>query len=379
MGRIGCIASVAIALAAAGGPAGALADLALLDVLANDLAYDPVRDDLVVAASVASPQHAASLLWVDPQTGAVEEEIPLGEDPGALAVSDGASRLFVSFRSVNEVWRFDLATREKDLVIDLGVGPSPFFNTLHAVDIAPVPGAPDSVAVSLTEGWKGTFHSVAVYDGAVRRPTTTSSSDWSQVLEFGADPAVLYGLFNGTAQTNFFTMAVDPSGVTVASAVNSGGLGQGMHESEGLLYGVNGDVYDPVQGVVVGSFGDLAAYSRVPFSDVAPGMGADPVVFALEDGLFRAFDRATRLPTGKYRAAVELRSVARRVVRCGPDVLACAYEGYGGAYPGRVGILRQSAFVDPETPDDPWVQVDGGGGLLLSWYDASPSETGFEI
>jgi hypothetical protein len=81
-----------------------------------------------------------------------------------------------------------------------------------------VPGSPQSLAIS-----KGALNGgVAIFDDGVQRPNTTDPFPTIGAIEFGADPAVLYGLGNGSTGTvDLVKNLIDTQGVTTSSVTKN--------------------------------------------------------------------------------------------------------------------------------------------------------------
>src|SRR6186997_2450702 len=92
----------------------------------NDLAYDPVTQKLYAT----SPDHLNDLLQLDPATGAIAANFPVGTTPHRL-VLDTRRGLWIGLNGEGAVRRFNLDTLAAEPKFNLQIGSS----AIH--DIAP--------------------------------------------------------------------------------------------------------------------------------------------------------------------------------------------------------------------------------------------------
>ena len=127
-----------------------------------------------------------------------------GAGPAQLAISDDASKLYVTLEGEPAVARVDLATFTRDLRFLVGTGDQ---GTQWAQDIEVMPGAPGTVAVSRVQLITRPHHDgVALYDDGVMRPATTASHTGPNLIEF-TSPTTLWGYHNES--TGFFLYRID--------------------------------------------------------------------------------------------------------------------------------------------------------------------------
>ena len=223
-----------------------------LSITTRDLIYDPVGQRIYASTPGNAGSTGNSLVPIEPVTGTIETAIPIGSEPGKLAISDNGQYIYVALNGVPAVRRFDTASRMPGLQFSLT---GPFGQLFSADDIAVIPGNPNSVAVARMEFGSSPRHrGVAVYDDGVMRPNTAPNDQGSTVIEFSSSPAILYGYNNQTSDFSFRKMAVDASGVTVTSTTQSlmTGFGWDMQYDNGLLYMDNGKIINPETQTQVG-------------------------------------------------------------------------------------------------------------------------------
>lgn len=244
---------------------GIITSLVTLDLKANDLQYDASRGLLYAAVAETDTGYGNSIAVIDPETGSVLTSIPLGSNPGPLALSDDASFLYVAVNEVSAVRRMDLATQTATLEIPLGF--DALMGARGAGDIVVLPGTPHTIAVSRIFINSGNNAGVAVFDDDIQRPVTTSSSWYYKRIEPSLTPTRLYGYDNFTTSFAFTWLAVDSAGVTqdtVLGNVFGGGFSVDFTSYGPVVYASNGAVVDPNDGTRIGTC--AAAY----FSTVAP-------------------------------------------------------------------------------------------------------------
>lgn len=233
----------------------------LVDLHAWELAWDSVRGRLYASVRSDDARYPNEVVAIAPQTGTVVAHISPGDGPGALAISDDASKLYVTLDGEAAVARIDLATFTRDLRFLLGTGDQ---GTQFAQDIEVLPGAPGTVAISRVQLAFSPHHDgVALYDDGVVRPATTPSPIGPNLIEF-ASPTTLWGYHNESTGFYLYRMDVSDSGLVVRS--RSEGLveefSNDIRYGAGYLYSISGEYVDA--NVVDATTGLLAASLAVP-------------------------------------------------------------------------------------------------------------------
>lgn len=312
----------------------AAADIRRVAVATKDLVFDPVSGRLYASAPAhPSPGGSVSgdgIAVIEPVTGSIERFMPVGSQPGQLALSDDGRYLYVALDGTAAVQRVDLRSGRADLQFPIEAPPfEPGHDgPLFVEDMQVVPGNPQAVALSRQRrGVSPRFAGVVVYDNGVRRPNISRTHTGSNLLAFSESPALLYGL--DTEVTNGFLqrMAIDATGVTVLDSAPVFGINRDFKFAEGLLYGGAGRVLDPDTYLLVGT------YHGLDFSDlVAPDPAGGRVFFlktlaARHGGVpqLLVFDQERFLPRGKLRVPVRFER-ASSLLRWGPDGLAFRTE-----------------------------------------------------
>jgi hypothetical protein len=217
----------------------------------NDLVYHPAGGLVWASVPGTAGEQANTLTAIDPRTGQLVVSVPIGGEPGKLALSDDGTTLYVALNGTGAVRRFNLVSRSPGPSFPLGA--DDFFGTRYAEDIAVAPGQPGTVAVSMRfQGFSPRHAGLALFDDGVMRGVPASGPN---AIEFSASATALYGLSNETDDGGMYTITVSPGGLTVANVTT--GLIRGTSDiafAGGRLYGTTAVAVDPVARAVVGTF-----------------------------------------------------------------------------------------------------------------------------
>ena len=219
----------------------------LIDLLARDLAWDPVRQRLYASVRSTDTRYPNSIVAIDPVTGDILDHVNVGSEPHQVAIADDASFLYVTLDGEASVARIDLSTFTRDLVFTLGEG---VFGTMYAQDIEVLPGHPHTVAVSrvnlvVSPGHEG----VALYDDGVQRPLAMPRRVGGNLIEFGT-PTTLFGYNNEDTGWDIFRMDVTDSGLVLRD--DRQGLVElfsaDIRAGSGYVFSTEGTVIDAATG-----------------------------------------------------------------------------------------------------------------------------------
>jgi uncharacterized protein (TIGR03437 family) len=223
--------------------------LVYLPLLNHDLVYDTARDKIYVAVTAAQVPQGSCIAVINPETGRTERFYPLNIEPTKLAVSGDSHYLYVALGNI--VRRINLDTWVAELDIPLGQDAS--FGAREVSSMITLPGANNSLAVSFFKtGLSPPYLGTAIFDNAQIRPVVTPSYDGPLYLFGGPTAGLLYG---GDNEGNFYTLAVDTSGVKVAQAFAGllGADGDSVYAG-GLVYDGWGEAVDPSVPRVVSTY-----------------------------------------------------------------------------------------------------------------------------
>jgi hypothetical protein len=256
-------------------------------LVAKDLSWDPVRGQLYASVGSGGGSYAGSVVRIDPATASVLGSIATGSDPGRLALSDDATKLYVA-----KVQRIDLPTATAEAPFALG---NDFFGSpLVAGDLQALPGRPGSVAVARRmTGTSPPSGGVAVYDDGVQRPLATSSAvfgGYFDTVNF-VGPGVLYSYTQTVSSYDLSRIQVLPSGAIFVSKVNPfSGFNVELRFDSGRFYATTGLVAE-LDGTRAGSF-------NLPSSSPVRPDWAHGRVFFLSGSTLSAFTPSTFLFQG---------------------------------------------------------------------------------
>ncbi|HEX4998070.1 MAG TPA: choice-of-anchor D domain-containing protein [Terriglobia bacterium] len=227
----------------------------------RDLIFDRAGNRIFASVPSSAPIRGNSLTVIDPGTGNLGNPIPIGSDPGKLAISSDSRLIYVALDGSAQVRSFDTATMNAGVPFGLGTDPV-FGKTRYAADIAVSPNHPETVAISMRFGSGIPEHAgVAVFENGVKRSMETAGHTGSNVIEFSESDNILYGYNNESTEFGFRTMAIDSNGVTVSNVKTNlvTGFNTDITFENGRIYtsGGNvtiGQVIDPVGKTVIGTF-----------------------------------------------------------------------------------------------------------------------------
>ncbi len=239
-----------------------------IDQFGEDIVYDPVNHAIYL-----SMQRFGSIAVIRFPSASITSSIPAGSGPDSLAISDDSSYLYAGIDGAGLVQRFTLPSLARDISYSLGNSGDhgPYF----AHDLQVAPGAPHTAAVSL--GVKGisptALGGVEIFDDSTARPTTAPGFGGFYTydsLQWGTDDTMLYAANNEDTAFDFYTLAVNAMGVSLShdypNVFDSFNNRIHFDSGTGLLYADDGQVIDPSDGSMVGTFPRSAAGAMVPDS-----------------------------------------------------------------------------------------------------------------
>jgi hypothetical protein len=294
-----------------------------------DVVVPEVSGPLYVSIGGSTGGSVNCVAALDPAAGALGAGAFAGSRPGVLAASDDASKLYVGLNGGEAIERFALPALTPEATIPLNFAPLFAQNQPQAGDIEVAPGAATTIAIAVKAAtFTPSSLGLAVIDGTTPRSQTIDSFTGlkTNTLIWAGSGGPLYGTsFEGAP--DLATFSVTSSGLALTSDLqsvfNPGGR---SHLAGGLFYGDGGTVFDPVAGVVVGTFMPNGGtyVSTVMTVDVALGRAYFAYVEILSGTLrVQVFDLThyTLLRTANLGTAT---GAATRIVRWGADGLAVA-------------------------------------------------------
>ena len=136
-----------------------------LALMNNDLIYNPSDDLLYASVPGNGPSSLAnSVVGIDPFTGNIMKQFPVGSQPNRIALSDDGTQLYVGIDGAGAIQADRYGHWERGSAqISLGGGPGLYNPPYTATALAVLPGEPNSVAVFPTNGV------LTIYDSGVPR------------------------------------------------------------------------------------------------------------------------------------------------------------------------------------------------------------------
>jgi len=220
------------------------AKVTILDLPANDLVWDPYAQRIYASLPSSYGSNGNSIAVINPYKGRISGYYFAGSEPNQLALSSDSQYLYVGLNGNGSVQRLLLPTFAQDIDVSLG---SSFIGVNVAVSLQVSPG--DSHTFAVAQGTsQGSSTGLFVFTDSTQLPNSITSPPMADIVF--ADPATLYGYYNGTVSQ----IAVDSSGATLGMQWNGLVSGNAIQYAAGLVYGSGGQVLDPAAGLLVGSY-----------------------------------------------------------------------------------------------------------------------------
>ncbi len=263
-------------------------------LVTNHVVYDSFNQKIYATVPGSAASNPNTVARVDAATGAVEAYLPTGSEPDALALSSDGQYLYVGIDGASAVARINLTTNAVDQQFSLGTSPLSPQYPYHAGSIIPLPGQPQSVAVTRNYfGLSPSNDGIVVYDNGVMRTNILlrGYNIYDSVVASGS-PARLYSYDNESTGYTFAQINVDANGLTVGQTSDSFGTSilSGFTTrikfdiDNGLVYATNGKVIDPQALTDVGTFPgltDFDLFTAGGSADVIPSGSENRVYFLI--------------------------------------------------------------------------------------------------
>lgn len=283
---------------------------------AIDLAWDPHSAKLYGTVQGATGSGGNSVVAIDPFAHTVGTPVFVGSQPSRLAISDDGAYLYAALEGANAVQRVHIPTQTADLTIPLGS--DQFFGPYYAEDLEVQPGHATVIAVSRKRlGVSPRHGGVAIYEGAVMRPTTTPDHTGSNVIEWTDAADTVVGYNNETTDFRVRTLLVTAQGVTNVQALATAisGFGTDIEYADGVLYATTGVAVNPLTGLSLGTYPGSGSGARVA---VNPALDR---VYYISGATLRTYARSTFLLVGT-QTIPGVQGTPRNLVRWGSSSLA---------------------------------------------------------
>lgn len=319
---------------------------------ARQLVADTRRKVLYATLGGTAAMNANSLVVIDPVALTVKHAVPMGSDPGTMALSDDGSTLWVGLDGAFAVRRVDLTTSPPTAGAQYTLPKGDFGDTASAGPMAVLPGTTTSLAVSLHRaGVSPSFSGLAVLDDGVARMTKTRGHTGASRMVVGPT-GWLFGYNNLHTGFGFYAVTVAATGVTQTEHSGLvGGFDTDIVYAANRVYATSGEVVDvssPAKPVRAGKFGFAGqviprpAQSRVlMISGASTFDRTNATLRVLDPSTFTQVTSATITGVSEERvwAAVDL----------GGDTVAflSSADRFSGAGSNKVHVLKSTLVGTP--------------------------------
>lgn len=221
---------------------------------AADVVFEPVSGKFYASIPANSSTTPNSLVTIDAATGKVGPPIPIGNDPGALALSDDGTILYVALNGDGTVVPFDVRTQTIGTPIALGFDPAK--GQLTATDLQVQPGIPGNVVVTLRAGYYGSDGIALISNGGVvseflNQPPNNVGPGGMRFV----GSSDVYGWQTGYNETGIVHFVIYNNQLLEAPGFQAS-YGVGVFASDGTnLFDVNGQIFNAATGGVIGNLG----------------------------------------------------------------------------------------------------------------------------
>jgi hypothetical protein len=216
----------------------------VLDLPANDLVWDPFAQRLYGSMPSSYGANGNSIAVINPSTGAVTGYFFAGSEPTKLALDSTSKYLYVGLNGAGSIQRLDLPAFTPDIEIPLGASNGP--NVAEAVAVSPTNSQTIAVALGSTECCVST--PLEFFTGSTKLANSLTSVSATQLVF--ASGTTLYGYDPDTLSQ----VTVSSTGGTLAQQWNSIVTGNAFQYSGSLVFGGNGQEFNPVTGLLLGTF-----------------------------------------------------------------------------------------------------------------------------
>jgi len=219
--------------------------ITVLDLPANDLVWDPFAQVLYASLPSSYGVNGNSVAVINPSTGAITGYHFAGSEPGALALDSTSKYLYVGLNGNNSVQRLALPAFTPSADISLGKGPNGP-NIAEAIAVSPT--NPLTIAVET-----GTVNccccgTLDFFTGSTKLADSSISNSMNQLVF--ATGTTLYGYYPG----NLTQVNVSSTGGTLGQTWSDVVNGNAISYSGGLIFGGNGQEFNPSTGLLLGTF-----------------------------------------------------------------------------------------------------------------------------
>jgi hypothetical protein len=334
-----------------GGPNGYT--VSVPDVAGTAMVWDELRQLIYLAKPDPTYlQIDQNIVVFDPASRA-SYAVPVVWRPGAMAISDDNSFLYVDARYTEDVLkRLRLPDLSEDLSVDLGVNANG--QPYAASELAVAPSQPDTVAVARTihieTAGLVVFDDATPRSGIVGAVPDAANGPVIDHIAWGADETRMFASNDFGQNPEIYEVSIDANGGQIVRTTNAATRGR-LDFEDGLLYTGNGLIFntttmtevaglvaqqDGTDGIILGVLAD-ASTNRIYAIAVFPYLPPIALHFPLS---LVSFDLTQRTQIASIPLDPTLRFLGGDMLRFGSDGLALLA-------PGEQLVLVNGLFVAP--------------------------------
>ena len=233
----------------------------VLDLPANDIVWDPFAQLIYASMPSSYGANGNSIAVINPSTGAVTGYFYAGSEPTKLALDSTSKFLYVGLNGDGSIQRLDLPGFTDDIVISLGSttdGP----NLAQAIAVSPTNS--HTIAVALGEDYCCSSSGPLEFFTDASKLANSVTTPAINQISF-ASGTTLYGYYPDTLSE----VTVSSTGGTLAQQWSDLVDGNTFQYSGGLVFGSNGEEFNPATGLLEGTF-DIGSTCCSPAIQVLP-------------------------------------------------------------------------------------------------------------
>lgn len=237
------------------------ATINILDLPANALVWDPFAQ--VIYASLPSTYgvNGNSIAVINPTTGAITAYHYAGSEPTKLALSAISNYLYVGLNGNGSVQRINLPGFTPD--IDVSLGNPTNGGPYTASDIKVSPSNSHAYAVVFGNGGCCSYGPINFYTDSTKLTNSVTTVPVSEIAYPSA--STVYAYSGGTLGQ----ITVSSTGGVLAKEWNGFVEGNTFQFANNLIYGGDGEVFNPATGLLLGTY-DVGANNCCASPEVLP-------------------------------------------------------------------------------------------------------------
>jgi hypothetical protein len=224
----------------------------------DDLVWDESASKIYVSMPGTQGDSGDTIASMDPVAGTVTNTPFLGSNPDRLSLSSDSKYLYVGLDGESAIQQLALPDFTVNTAWSLGIDSSN--GPYSALDLQAAPGSPQTTAMILANFDLGpSSAAVAIYDGSTPRPNELQTGFYSfESLQWAGSGNSIYAVDQSGPQS-FLVLGVSASGVVLDQhydrVFDSSSTSVHYDAGTGMVYTDQGQVIDPSNGTIVGSFG----------------------------------------------------------------------------------------------------------------------------